>query len=142
MILKRFIALVSFAMCFMTLEANAQFVYAIGGGGGHSAATTQLSDVRYEFIQAPTNSAQAFLVDKFEGKVWKFKRKQKEFNEIELEGANLVDATKVNYQLYISAADSNQCFLLNVHTGEMWQYNAGEKTFKKLEMPFLAPKEE
>ena len=49
-----------------------------------------------------------------------FQSKQKEFNEIELEGANLVDATKVNYQLYISAADSNQCFLLNVHTGEMW----------------------
>ena len=142
--MKRFLMILSFGLCCITFEANAQFVYAIGDSG-RSAVSTQLSDVRYEFVQAPTNSSQAFLVDKYEGNVWKYKGKRKGFEEIARDNRDVVDVSKVNYQLYISATDSSQCFLLNVHTGEMGRYGDGEdggKAFTKLEMPFLAPKKE
>jgi hypothetical protein len=142
--MKRILMILPFVLYCMAFEAKAQFVYAIGDSG-RSAVSTQLSDVRYEFVQAPTNSSQAFLVDKYEGNVWKYKGKRKGFEEIARDDRDVVDTTKVNYQLYISATDSSQCFLLNVHTGEMWRYGDGEeggKTFIKLEMPFLIPKKE
>lgn len=137
-IMKRII-LIFVALCFIALEAEAQV------GSGRPAVTTQLSDVRYEFVQAPTDSSQSLLVDKFAGRVWKYKGKRRGFVEIIREDADAVDTTIVNYQIYMSATDSRICFLLNVHTGQMWRYGEGDeggKAFKRMEMPFLTPQEE
>ena len=105
-----------------------------------SPVSTQLTDVRYEFVQSTLNNSQAFLIDKFTGKVWRYRIMGKRFEEIEREQIDLVDTTKVNYQLYMSAENNSMCFLLNVHSGEMWRYGSkdGEKTFRKMDMPWNA----
>lgn len=105
-----------------------------------SPVSTQLTDVRYEFVQSTLNNSQAFLIDKYTGKVWRYRIMGKRFEEIEREEIDLVDTTKVNYQLYMSAENNSMCFLLNVHSGEMWRYGSkdGEKTFRKIDMPWNA----
>ena len=92
-----------------------------GAVGSESPVSTQITDVRYEFVQSQLNSNLAFLVDKYTGNVWKYKNKRKGFETIERIQPDIVDTTKVNYQLYMSSAISSMCFLLNVHTGEMWR---------------------
>ena len=44
---------------------------------------TQLSNVRFEFIQSTQNNFQAFLLDKYTGQVWRYKIGKKEFEELE-----------------------------------------------------------
>ena len=102
-----------------------------------SSVSTQLANVRYEFVQSPMNLLHAFLVDKYEGRVWRYRIMKKEFEEIARDEPDSVKAGQVNYQLYIGE-DNTMCFLLNVHTGEMWRYGSkdGEKTFKKMTMPW------
>lgn len=100
--------------------------------------STQLSNVRFEFIQSTQNNFQAFLLDKYTGQVWRYKIGKKEFEELTREDPDNVDPDKVNYQMYISGDNNSMCFLLNVHTGQMWRYmfKAGERTFQKLSMPW------
>ena len=102
------------------------------------AVSTNLTDTRFEFVQSSTNSKLAFLVDKFSGKVWKYRISKKEFEEITRLNKDSVDITKVNYQLYMSGENNSMCFLLNIHTGEMWRYAhaEGEKVFSKMNMPW------
>ena len=105
-----------------------------------SPVSTQLTDVRYEFVQSTLNNSQAFLIDKYTGKVWRYRIMRKRFEKIEREQIDIVDTTKVNYQLYMSAENNSMCFLLNVHSGDMWRYGSkdGEKTFKKIDIPWSA----
>ena len=103
-----------------------------------SPVSTQLSNVRYEFVQSTLNTSHAFLIDKFTGRVWRYRILKKEFDEIMREEPDTVNVEQVNYQLYMSGENNSMCFLLNVHTGEMWRYGLkdGEKTFKRMEMPW------
>lgn len=103
-----------------------------------SPVSTQLSNVRYEFVQSMLNTTHAFLIDKYTGKVWRYRILKKEFDEIVREEPDTVNEEQVNYQLYMSGENNSMCFLLNVHTGEMWRYGSkdGEKTFKKMDMPW------
>ena len=100
--------------------------------------STQLDNVRYEFIQSVKNSNRAFLLDKYTGKVWRYRVMRKEFEEMTREEPDNVVADKVNYQMYISGDNSSMCFLLNVHTGEMWRYvwKDSVRVFEKMEMPW------
>lgn len=100
--------------------------------------TTQLSNVRYEFVQSTLNSSHAFLIDKFTGRVWRYRILKKEFDEIQREQPDTVSEDRVNYQLYMSGENNSMCFLLNVHTGDMWRYafKEGGKTFTKMVMPW------
>ena len=100
--------------------------------------TSQLSNVRYEFVKSTLNSTHAFLIDKYTGRVWRYRILKKEFDEIVREEPDTVNEEQVNYQLYMSGENNSMCFLLNVHTGEMWRYGSkdGEKTFKKMDMPW------
>jgi hypothetical protein len=84
------------------------------------------------------NSTHAFLIDKFTGRVWRYRILKKEFDEIEREQPDTVSEDRVNYQLYMSGENNSMCFLLNVHTGEMWRYafKEGGKTFTKMVMPW------
>jgi hypothetical protein len=139
--MKKLLVILTILLCCSAFEVNAQMVYAVGS---ESPVSTQLADVRYEFIQSQLNSNLAFLVDKYTGNVWKYKNKKKGFETIERKNPDMVDTTKVNYQLYMSAEISSMCFLLNVHTGEMWRYISvdGNRTFEKIEMPWDVKKEE
>lgn len=100
--------------------------------------SSELTNVRYEFVQSTQNNLHAFLLDKYSGRVWRYRIAKKEFVEIEVEDADAVDTTQVNYQLYMSAENNSMCFLLNVHTGNMWRYYSkdGERTFSKMAMPW------
>ena len=141
--MKKLLVILTIFLCCSAFEVKAQMVYAVGAGS-ESPVSTQLADVRYEFIQSQLNSNLAFLVDKYTGNVWKYKNKKKGFETIERKNPDMVDTTKVNYQLYMSAEISSMCFLLNVHTGEMWRYISvdGNRTFEKIEMPWDVKKEE
>ena len=103
-----------------------------------AAVSTQVTNVRYEFVQSSANSSLAFLVDKYTGKVWKYRILKKEFEEIMRAPELLADTTRVNYQLYMSGENSHMCFLLNVHTGQMWRYSTkeGNKQFMSMSMPW------
>ena len=131
-----------FFLCFlsaMAIEINAQTNSSntVVVSNSH-AVSTNLTDARYEFIQSSANSTLAFLVDKYTGKVWKYRIMKKEFEEIFRVNADSVDTTKVNYQLYMSGENASMCFLLNIHTGEMWRYSTGygERVFSKMNMPW------
>ena len=103
-----------------------------------AAVSTQVTNVRYEFVQSSANSSLAFLVDKYTGKVWKYRILKKEFEEIMRAPELLADTTRVNYQLYMSGENSHMCFLLNVHTGQMWRYSTkeGNRQFMSMSMPW------
>ena len=103
-----------------------------------AAVSTQVTNVRYEFVQSSANSSLAFLVDKYTGKVWKYRILKKEFEEIMRAPEQLADTTRVNYQLYMSGENSHMCFLLNVHTGQMWRYSTkeGNRQFMSMSMPW------
>lgn len=100
--------------------------------------STKLDNARYEFIQSVKDSNRAFLLDKYTGKVWRYRVIRKEFEEMTREQPDEVVADKVNYQMYISGDNSSMCFLLNVHTGEMWRYvwKDAVRTFEKMKMPW------
>lgn len=100
--------------------------------------STQLDNVRYEFIQSTQNNNRAFLLDKYTGRVWRYRVGRREFEEMTREQPDVVVPDKVNYQMYISGENSSMCFLLNVHTGEMWRYawKDSGRTFEKMQMPW------
>ena len=100
--------------------------------------STQVDNARYEFIQSTISSSQAFLLDKYTGKVWRYLLRKKVFEELERENPDTVVPDKVNYQIYLSSESSSICFLLNIHTGEMWRYRKedGERKFCKMPMPW------
>lgn len=100
-----------------------------------TAVSTQISDIRYEFIQSTVSSSQAFLLDKYTGRIWQYRGSKKGLERIKRECEDAVDSTVVNYQLYMSGESSSMCFLLNIHTGDMWRYDSkiAEKIFKKIE---------
>lgn len=99
-----------------------------------------LADGRFEFIQAPSNYAKAFLLDKYTGRVWENNGSLKvKIEEVEVEGrVCVVDTTRVNYQLYIHGNNYARCFLLNIHTGDMWKHDTkkGKSVFEKIQMPW------
>lgn len=131
--------LTTIVLCLIsTISLNAQSYSNYVSVSNSAAVSTQLIDVRYEFIQSSANSSLAFLVDKFTGTVWKYRILKKEFEEIKKETDEAVDTTQVNYQLYMSGENSHMCFLLNVHTGQMWRYSTkeGNKQFMKMSMPW------
>jgi hypothetical protein len=97
--------------------------------------STHINDARFEFVSSTKFSVQAFLQDKYSGKVWR-KTGRGTLQQVSVEGLVAVEADKVNFQLYMD--NTNDCFLLNIHTGELWQYRIDKLTnwvFKKLEMP-------
>ena len=97
--------------------------------------STHINDGRFEFVSSTKFSVQAFLLDKYSGKVWR-KTGRGTLQQVSVEGLVAVEADKVNFQLYMD--NTNDCFLLNIHTGELWQYRIDKLTnwvFKKLEMP-------
>ena len=132
---KILIALAFYLISIISLNAQNYSNYV---SVSNAAVSTQLIDVRYEFIQSSANSSLAFLVDKYTGTVWKYRILKKEFEEINKETDEAVDTTQVNYQLYMSGENSHMCFLLNVHTGQMWRYSTkeGNKQFMKMSMPW------
>lgn len=133
---KNLVILILCLMAVITLEAQNYSNYV--SVSNSAAVSTQLIDVRYEFVQSSANSSLAFFVDKYTGKVWKYRILKKEFEEIMNETDEQVDTTQVNYQLYMSGENSHMCFLLNVHTGQMWRYSTkeGNKKFLKMSMPW------
>jgi hypothetical protein len=97
--------------------------------------STHINDGRFEFVSSTKFSVQAFLLDKYSGKVWR-KTGRGTLQQVSVEGLVAVEADKINFQLYMD--NTNDCFLLNIHTGELWQYSIDKLTnwvFKKLEMP-------
>lgn len=131
---KQFIILIVFICCFLFC-LKAQTPVSVDTS---FPVSTQLDNVRYEFIQSVKNSNRAFLLDKYTGKVWRYRVMKKEFEEMIREEPDKVVADKVNYQMYISGDNSSMCFLLNVHTGEMWRYvwKDSVRIFEKMEMPW------
>lgn len=129
------IALVSIILFCFGFDAKAQTNVSVDTS---IPVSTQLSEVRFEFIQSTQNHSQAFLLDKYTGQVWRYKIAKKEFEELKREDPDTVVPDKVNYQMYISSENNSMCFLLNVHTGQMWRYvyKDGERTFHKLVMPW------
>ncbi len=132
---RNLIILISLIMLCFGFEAKAQTDVSVDTS---MPVSTQLSDVRFEFIQSTQNNFQAFLLDKYTGQVWRYKIAKKEFEELKRENPDTVVPDKVNYQMYISGDNNSMCFLLNVHTGQMWRYifKDGERTFQKLSMPW------
>ncbi len=97
--------------------------------------STHINDGRFEFVSSTKFSEQAFLLDKYSGKVWR-KTFRGTLQQVSVEGLVAVEADKVNFQLYMD--NTNDCFLLNIHTGELWQYRIDKLAnwvFKKLEIP-------
>lgn len=97
--------------------------------------STHINDGRFEFVSSTKFSEQAFLLDKYSGKVWR-KTCRGTLQQVFVEELVAVEADKINFQLYMD--NTNDCFLLNIHTGELWQYRIDKLTnwvFKKLEMP-------
>ena len=97
--------------------------------------STNINDGRFEFISSTKFAEQAFLLDKYSGKVWR-KTGRGTLQQVSVEKLVAVEADKINFQLYMD--NTNDCFLLNIHTGELWQYRIDKLTnwvFKKFEMP-------
>ena len=97
--------------------------------------STNINDGRFEFVSSTKFSEQAFLLDKYSGKVWRITFRGT-LQQVSVEGLVAMEADKINFQLYMD--NTNDCFLLNIHTGELWQYRIDKLTnwvFKKLEMP-------
>ena len=96
--------------------------------------STNINNGRFEFISSTKFAEQAFLLDKYSGKVWR-KTGRGTLQQVSVEGLVAMEADKINFQLYMD--NTNDCFLLNIHTGELWQYRIDKLTswvFKKLEM--------
>ena len=64
---KNLVILILCLMAVITLEAQNYSNYV--SVSNSAAVSTQLIDVRYEFVQSSANSSLAFLVDKYTGKV-------------------------------------------------------------------------
>ena len=97
--------------------------------------STNINDGRFEFVSSTKFSVQAFLLDKYSGRVWR-KTGRGTLQQVYVEGLVAVEADKINFQLYMD--NTNDCFLLNIHTGELWQYRIDKLAnweFKKLEIP-------
>ena len=97
--------------------------------------STNINNGRFEFISSTKFAEQAFLLDKYSGKVWR-KTGRGTLQLVSVEKLVALEADKINFQLYMD--NTNDCFLLNIHTGELWQYRIDKLTswvFKKLEMP-------
>ena len=96
--------------------------------------STNINDGRFEVISSTKFAEQAFLLDKYSGKVWR-KTGRGTLQQVSVEELVAMEADKINFQLYMD--NTNDCFLLNIHTGELWQYRIDKLTswvFKKLEM--------
>ena len=138
--MKRF--LLTFLLCslfFVNLDAQIPFVIPVGGNNGHSVNTGSTPG-RYEFVQSTLVMKQAFVLDKYQGRVWQYKSSDNIFTELQInDKAPLADSVQVNFQLYMSGENSDDCFLMNVHTGEMWVYRKEnrKKAFRKLETPWF-----
>ena len=97
--------------------------------------STNINDGRFEFVSSTKFSEQAFLLDKYSGKVWR-KTGRGTLQQVSVEELVAVEDDKINFQLYMD--NTNDCFLLNIHTGELWQYRIDKLAnwvFKKLEIP-------
>ena len=97
--------------------------------------STNINDGRFEFVSSTKFSVQAFLLDKYSGRVWR-KTGRGTLQQVSVEELVAVEADKINFQLYMD--NTNDCFLLNIHTGELWQYRIDKLAnwvFKKLEIP-------
>jgi hypothetical protein len=97
--------------------------------------STNINDGRFEFVSSTKFSVQAFLLDKYSGRVWR-KTGRGTLQQVSVEDLVAVEADKINFQLYMD--NTNDCFLLNIHTGELWQYRIDKLAnwvFKKLEIP-------
>ena len=97
--------------------------------------STNINDGRFEVISSTKFAEQAFLLDKYSGKVWR-KTGRGTLQQVSVEELVAVEADKINFQLYMD--NTNDCFLLNIHTGELWQYRIDKLAnwvFKKLEIP-------
>ena len=96
--------------------------------------STNINDGRFEFVSSTKFSVQAFLLDKYSGRVWR-KTGRGTLQQVSVEELVAVEADKINFQLYMD--NTNDCFLLNIHTGELWQYRIDKLAnwvFKKLEI--------
>lgn len=124
-----------FCLSSLMFQAKAQTIVT---AANTAPVSTQLNNVRYEFIQSVQNNNRAFLLDKYTGRVWRYRVERREFEEMTREQPDVVVPDKVNYQMYISGENSSMCFLLNVHTGEMWRYawKDSGRTFEKMQMPW------
>lgn len=133
-----FVALI--CLCFVCDKSLAQTFPVIVNSS--SPVSSNISSARYEFVQSELTPSYAFLVDKFTGKVWRYKIGGKKFEEIKRAETDSVDVNQVNYQLYMSGNNASMCFLLNIHTGHLWRYASqdGEKIFYKMSMPWDSPK--
>lgn len=74
--MKVFSIIVSLCLCFFTFGAKAQTFVNTNVHTTTSVAvdastpvSTQLSNVRYEFVQSTLNTTHAFLIDKYTGRV-------------------------------------------------------------------------
>ena len=97
--------------------------------------STNINDGRFEFVSSTKFAEQAFLLDKYSGKVWR-KTGRGTLQQVSVEELVTVEDDKINFQLYMD--NTNDCFLLNIHTGELWQYRIDKLAnweFKKLEIP-------
>ena len=139
--MKRLLTILIMCLCCSIFGAKAQTYVSTSTNVSldtSSPVSTQLSNVRYEFVQSTLNTSHAFLIDKYTGRVWRYRILKKEFDEIVREEPDTVSEDRVNYQLYMSGENNSMCFLLNVHTGKMWRYafKEGGKTFTKMVMPW------
>ena len=99
--------------------------------------STNINNGRFEFISSTKFAEQAFLLDKYSGKVWR-KTGRGTLQQVSVEGLVAMEADKINFQLYMDNSVANDCFLLNIHTGELWEYHIEKLTnrmFRRLEMP-------
>lgn len=127
-----------FTFCF---TAKAQIIPIVAANGA-SVSTQNVG--RFEFIQSSIARSQSFLLDKYTGRVWRYRTGQKKFEEISRENFSPPTEETIHFQLYIGGENSKDCFLLNIHTGEMWRYtsDSGDKIFTKMDVPVDLLKEE
>ena len=125
-ILVLFLAL--FGLLLFSPAAKAQDVVK-----SHIPIVTNVSNGRFEFVQATHSYVITLLLDKHTGRVWS--KESKGFKEILVEDISQVEPDKINFQLYLGNRGVADVYLLNIHTGEMWEYTSFKSKFKKINSP-------
>lgn len=125
-ILRLVVAL--FGLLLLSPEAKAQDVVK-----SHIPVVTNVSDGRFEFVQATNSYVITLLLDKYTGRVWS--KESKGFKEISVENISQVESNKINFQLYLGNRGVADLYLLNIYTGEMWEYNSFKRKFNKINTP-------
>lgn len=88
---------------------------------------------RYEYIESTIARKGSFLIDKYEGRVWKVVRSSEYadnqmLQEVYIDKPADSPSDSIRYQLYMGGMMFRDCFLVNIYTGEVWVYTRQRDT--------------